>query len=750
MDSQSLSSFEDKVRLATQLPVPPPEFVEGLWNRIADQPSMSRSSTVSRRRRLSLHPAWLVVGVVVFALVATTLVIGPDRVYAAVRQLLGYIPGVGIIDESMPIRVLSEPVSATRDGITVSVTSALLTGNSTHLEVRIFGVPRAAYPDREDISGCSQSPYLLLPDGTQIVGIGGIGNSQAVPQAVHDATFVLPCISGTLPGTVPENWELSLTFVPAPPELTVLPVVELSPSPEPTSGAAGTPTVPEDTSVSFDKVIETSNGYILIGRFQPSAPPGEWVQVTNVQVRDATGTRVAYTSPPDIQPPDVEGVSGGFGFVFEFNAAGLTYPLSVNFSGVTIRQADPTAEAEFEFDAGPNPQPGQEWMLNQDLELAGHHLTLVSITANSRPGFSFNFKTAPEVYGASVSIANTAPVGGGGGGGGGLTDGTFNVDIGYAELPTGRLRVTVTNLAIIGDAVDWRGQWAPAHPRTDWASTPAPQPGTCVLSDPLGQLEPAPADLAASGRALTYEQLNADTWGLVLHNLDGSETAVQVPGGTWGTLSPDGDQMAYTSSDGIHVRDLGTHAERVFEQGRNGYNLVWSPDGNEIAFVGETADGVYVIGLDGSSRRRVTDLAYASVIGWSQDSAQIYVAIPFTGGSAWKVRAIGAATGEWRDLFTIENGTPKFLSPALSPDGQWIAYRGRDNSSLYLVRLDGTDMHLVMTGVTQVVWSRSGWMGVTTSAPDHDQLGTLLVQPETCKGYSLPSLHGYLEALYMP
>lgn len=166
--------------------------------------------------------------------------------------------------------------------------------------------------------------------------------------------------------------------------------------------------------------------------------------------------------------------------------------------------------------------------------------------------------------------------------------------------------------------------------------------------------------------------------------------------------------------------------------------------------MGETAEGVYVIGLDGSSRRQVTDQAYASVIGWSPDSAQIYVAIPFSGGSPWKVRAIDAATGEWRDLFTIENGTPKFLSPALSPDGQWIAYRGADNSSLYLVRLDGADMHLVMTGVRQVVWSRSGWMGVTVASPDPEQLRVLLLQPESCRVYLLPSLHGYLEALYVP
>lgn len=745
MDSQSLSSFEDKVRLATQLPVPRPEFVEGLWNRIAVQSSTIRPGTLHGKRRVSLHPAWLVMGAVVVALIAVTLVIGPARVYAAVRQLLGYIPGIGIVDENVPIRVLSEPVSVTRDGITITVTSGFLTGDRTHIEYRIFGVPRAAYPDREDVVGCVQPEYLRLPDGTRLELTGSMGDMPPVPATVDNAVFVLPCIANTLPGAAPENWELGLIFVPAPPEVTVLPVVDLPPSSGPTSEAAGAPTTPEDAGVTFERVIETSGGYILIGRFQPSAPSGEWVQVTDVQLRDASGRVIEYTSPPDIEPPNVE-VEFGFGFVFEFNAAGLSYPLSLTISGVTIRQADPNAKTEFEFDAGPNPQPGQEWVLNQDLTLAGHSLTLASITADSR-GYSFDFKTGPDVFGASVAIPGSTPIGGGGSGSGGLTDGTFSVGLDYAELPTGRLRVTVSNLSVIGDKITWRGHWSPASARTDWP-TPTPQPGLCAIADTLQQPAPAPADLVAGAFALTYEQIDAGTWGLVLYSLDGRGKEVLVPGGTWGTLSPNGDLMAYPSSDGIHVLDLETRAEIVLINGLAGYDLHWSPDGQQIAFVGDMADSVYVIDLDGTPARPITDQAYASVIGWSPDSAQVYVAIPFTGGSAWKVRTIDAATGEWRDLFTIENGTRKFLSPALSPDGQWIAYRGADNSSLYRVRLDGADIRLLMTGVGQVVWSGSGWMGVTTLSPD--QLGAVLLQAESCRAYTLPSVRGYLLALYVP
>ncbi|MCX6071669.1 MAG: hypothetical protein NTU91_12580, partial [Chloroflexi bacterium] len=163
MDSPSRSSFEEKVRAATDLPAPRSEFVEALWNRIASQSPASRPGTLRLTRRLSFRAAWMLLGILLVTLLAITLVIGPARVYAAVRQLFGYIPGVGIVDQSGPIRVLAEPVSQTREGITITVTSATLTSDRTHIEYRIFGVPRSAYPDREDVHGCFESDYLLLP-----------------------------------------------------------------------------------------------------------------------------------------------------------------------------------------------------------------------------------------------------------------------------------------------------------------------------------------------------------------------------------------------------------------------------------------------------------------------------------------------------------------------------------------------------------------------------------------------------------
>ena len=85
----------------------------------------------------------------------------------------------------------------------------------------------------------------------------------------------------------------------------------------------------------------------------------------------------------------------------------------------------------------------------------------------------------------------------------------------------------------------------------------------------------------------------------------------------------------------------------------------------------------------------------------------------------------------------------------LSPDGKWIAYRGRDNSSLYLVHPDGSDMHLVLdnVGAVGIAWTSSGWLGVSIGTDDPYVQKVLLINLDTCDSYILTGLHGQLEGL---
>ena len=138
---------------------------------------------------------------------------------------------------------------------------------------------------------------------------------------------------------------------------------------------------------------------------------------------------------------------------------------------------------------------------------------------------------------------------------------------------------------------------------------------------------------------------------------------------------------------------------------------------------------------------------------WSPEKQQLNFAAPFAGGAAWKVYSYDITSGSAQERFTIENGTPKFFNPKLSPDGNWIAYRGRDNRSLYLVHLDGRDMHLVLdnVGAVGIEWNRSGWLGVNLRKVNSDESVMVIVNPDGCEAYLLPTaLHGDLQGLYIP
>ncbi len=382
-DPTPTPQFEDEIRTAVAIPPAREEFVQNLQERIRSQ------ATAAPRRYHPGYwrPAWAAVFVIALLEIAI-LAVGPQRVAAGVRRMLGYLPGVGIVDQSVSIRVLAEPVTVARDGMSITVTSATLTGDRTHIEYRIFGVPGSAYPDREDVVGCMTAPYLRLADGSQLSQINN--DFQPVPANINEATLVIPCIFGTLPGKAPENWELSLRFVPAPPDMTVMPVIELSPSPSLTQPAAAipgstggtpplqaveTPTALLTSTLTVLKEIETTDGYILVGELPAQIQPGGGVQLNgNAEIVDAAGKKVNYSVPLDVGPDALGLDPAGSYWYAQFKAAGLDYPLTITFSGAVIQQKGPGASAEFTFDAGPNPQMGQEWTPNLEIPLAGHSL----------------------------------------------------------------------------------------------------------------------------------------------------------------------------------------------------------------------------------------------------------------------------------------------------------------------------------------------------------------------------------------
>lgn len=726
--------FENDLRQALAAPNASPEFVDRLKQHL----KQVATSVVPRSQRVrKLKPAWVVAVCIIFVLAAGILLIGPEKVYAEVLKLLGYIPGIGIVDQSQPVRVLSESVRVTRDGVTVSVNQALLTTEKTQLDYGFSGVPLSAYPRQEAVSGCVEQEYILLPDGTKIA------KDDPIPLDVDQATFVIPCLFNTLPDTVPTDWEIPLTFIPLPPDTTVLPVQESTPD---ATIPAGTPGVAIPSSIQIDEIIQTEDGYILIGWFHANLPDTEQLQLTSVTYTDANGDLIDTSYPEDIDLSSSEEPVGLYDFpwAIKFSSKDIAFPITMHYSGKIYTKVDLAAPLEFEFDAGDEPQEGREWEINHDFDLDGSNFRLVSIrstTGRTYGGYSLTFESDEEVS-FSMQVKDHPAIGGGGG--------PYSRSMEFEEVPTGKMVFQFDDFYKLSGTRDWEEQWQPDMLPTPQAEDQQ-ETSACLDSDSYQELPVWPD--AQNGR-IVLTQLNPQTQ-MVLQSTDGKETLFTILRPTRGILNSDGTKLAYPSDDGIVIVDLATLQESLLPNS-GGYDLHWSPDDRYIAALNQGSDyGIGITALDGSGSKQLTNLGYESIAGWSPDGNLLYYAMPDAGDKGFMLKAVNVNTGSVHDLFILDDSSRKAPYPAVSPDGLWVAYRGRDNSSLYIKGMDGSSAKLLLDkpadAISRIVWERgSHWLGVSLLTGQNSDGEIILMQFENCEIYKLPELHGELDGIFIP
>lgn len=732
--NKELFLFEDELRRAITPMDARDDFIHDLERRFKQHPLYQ---TKQPERRSSLRPAWRIALSFLVLLIASILLIGPDRVYAEILKMLGYIPGIGIVDQSQPIRVLAEPVRVTRDGVTVSVNQAVLTSEDTQIEFGYSGVPLSAYPP-ENATGCMEREYLLLPDGSLVDSFAPI------PADISEAILIIPCIFNTLPDTLPTDWEIPLVFIPLPADTQVLPLMELTPQSDASLTSSTEESVSEKQSAfEFNEVIEVQDGYILIGWFHPHLAENERLQINGVQYVDANGKNLSVEYPQDIELSQ-NGVPFGVGdsqWAIRFKSADVEFPITIRYSGMVYTALELGEPITYEFDAGSDPQPGQEWLLNEDLPIPGIALRLVSIRAGEN-GYSFQFESDPPIDGLNIQIEGHAALGGGGG--------PQSRSLVFEQMPTGKLNLTFSAIYPLKETQTWEGTWQPE----DLPEQPVSQTDSeavCLDANSLLTVPLLPDGLEGW---MLATQLNPDVQ-LVLQSMDGEEVKLTISQASRGSLSPDGTRLAYPGDDGIMVMDL-TGEQAVLLPDSGGYDLHWSPDGKFIASVNpRDGYGIHIAAVDGSGSQQLTGLGYESIAGWSPDGKLIYYATPDAGGKGFMLHAVETASATSHDLFILEDSSRKAPLPAISPDGDWIAYRGSDNSSLYLKGMDGSPARLLLDqpaiAINGIAWEKAGHLlGVSLITPETSDGEIFLIQVDNCEIYRIPQLHGELESIFIP
>jgi Tol biopolymer transport system component len=179
------------------------------------------------------------------------------------------------------------------------------------------------------------------------------------------------------------------------------------------------------------------------------------------------------------------------------------------------------------------------------------------------------------------------------------------------------------------------------------------------------------------------------------------------------------------------------------------YRMVWSPDGNRIAFIRSGTDKILAIHLDGSEPQQVRDnsAVYHALVGWA-DNTHLLITEP--GPEGVVIQSLDLADGSTENLFSISSNK---ADTVVSPDARWIAFTdslgGMLGNGLYVSRLDGAERRMVAAldgrALYFPIWSPdSRWLilGLPDADDAADQTAQALVELETCRIVPLPDLGG--------
>ena len=608
-----------------------------LWPNIS-----ARVERKSLMQTIRAKPLLIVLIVILILLLLTGVVY-------AIGNVMRYIPGIGLVNQSAPIRVLAEQVSVTQEGIIVTIEQVVADLKRTVIIYKTEGLTIAAANSKGEGGGnpFGSEHLLRLPDGSTLketsdIGYGGtpeplINNVHTesgwpnyvarlvyppVSSQMNDLTLVIPVLLNMPVGAAPENWSLTFHLKPAPPNMTLVPIIELNQQSTsaititPAIGETSTPS-PSDVAVKngftfkLNNVVELNDGFVFTGNlsWDSSAFSNAGGAIT---LTDASGRKIPMEEVQVDSHEPGPFYANNAPWSYRTNRKAFAGPVTFSISSITTNVTAQPIDVGIDF--GSNPQIGQTWSVNKDFVVEGHTIRLLSVGLSAAPencqgvGIDFEFKgDIPEIFASVEDVVPQQPMvcsSSGGGGGGGPTDPTlFSGGAANKDIPVGLHHYSIS--FSVPEVVNgpWQVIWNP--PLTS-EQTPTAEPAACLTVDKwksiLTRNDAIP--FGVNGKIL----IEANLWVftprpdpfpnfplLQISNLDGSNRRDLVYGGSTG-LSPDGTCLLYTDEKGYHLLKLVTGQDMPL--GIDGDAAIWSPDGTRILY--STSSALYVMQSDGS------------------------------------------------------------------------------------------------------------------------------------------------------
>ncbi len=434
------------------------------------QPQSHPAKRQSARMFFQSHPVYAFV----LSLVLVLVVCG--AVYAA-GKALGYIPGFGLVDQAQPVRVLSQPVSVTQDGFTLTVSKAVLSSEKTTIDYTLTGLSGEMIQVPGTCSGEQASPILRLPDGKELEFRGQASDINdpliyranvdfaALPAGVSEASLMIPCFSLTEVSAIPQNWKIPLRFVDADEQVTIEPVVTAvivqntqEPSQETTAPIVYLP------GLEITMIVPVDDGYLLAGVIKTESPDGLTFDETDrfledTTITDAQGGNVLYGPAPDDFIPEelISPEEGVIGWTAKITGKEIAWPIQMTVNSLTAQTA-PYPQAQFQFDAGSELPLNEPLALNLDVPFGPKTIHVVSVARVEKGfgslGYEFTFAYDPSV---DFSLAIPGHMAMGGGGSGPDAMGNFTRFLGYRDdFPTGLITVNINGSGIVQSPGPWQ------------------------------------------------------------------------------------------------------------------------------------------------------------------------------------------------------------------------------------------------------------------------------------------------------
>jgi hypothetical protein len=341
----------------------------------------------------------------------------------AVSQYAGYIPGLGIVNQDSPLRILSSVQTQTKEGIQLKIVSALASQKNTSIIYSLKGIPSNLYegnapldpsPDKQRCSDGSKQGLrggirLVLPDGQRFdaLGSGSLGYGQEndyqkviffgeLPENVNSATFEMDCIEGALPGAAPENWSIPMTLKENLEDLKTFPVLKRVET-----------NIQRDNQATIvvSDLIPFKDQYIVLGKYIPENQDKEIV-ISGIDLNgkvsftDVNGDPLQYNIPGDLQFYSQEDKSR---FVYIIDAKPASFPIDLQIAGISYYCG---GSIPYTVQLSDFPANNEIHRVDKNIEIGGCKTKLVSIV-NNGPTLSLMFETeGHKVTGVNIRDVN--------------------------------------------------------------------------------------------------------------------------------------------------------------------------------------------------------------------------------------------------------------------------------------------------------------------------------------------------------